>query len=136
MAGTTDDTIDRQLEDSYGKLGLRRYTDNDHQLCLRANGSCDPNSTCLVLQNLITSSQETFRGRKNTKALIMKTPPLLHHAMVFVKDYGAFLSPTQNSDSMDMTICVFHILTLEGERSRQGWWLLLETLTRALTSTR
>jgi len=120
MAGTTGDTIDQQLENCYGKLGLRRHTDNDRQLCLRANESCDPNPAWPVLQDLITSSQETFRGRKNTAALIMKTPRLFENAMVFVKNYGAFLPPIQNSDGMDMTTCVFHILMLEGERARQG----------------
>jgi hypothetical protein len=120
MAGTTGNAIDQQLEDLYGKLGLRRYTDNDQRLCLRVNGSCDPNPACLVLQDLITSSQDTFRGRKNTKALIMEAPPLLNKAMAFVKRYGVSLPSIQNSDSQES--CVFCILMLEGEkaRTRQG----------------
>jgi hypothetical protein len=120
MADTTGDAIDQQLKDLYGKLGLLRYTDNDQRPCLRVNGSCDPNPACLVLQKLIISSQDTFRGRRNTKALIMEAPPMFYNAMAFVKSHGVSLPSIQDSDSQEN--CVFRILMLEGEkaRTRQG----------------
>ena len=124
MAGTTGDTIDQQLKHLYGKLGLRRYTDNDQRLCLREilheNESCDPSPTCLVLQDHITRSQNTFRGRKNTKALLMGASPVFDEAMAFVKSHGRLLPHIQDSDSQ--IICVHNILMLEGEkaRTRQG----------------
>lgn len=118
MDGTTGDAIDQRLGDLYGVLGLRRYTDNDQRLYLCINESCDPNQACLVLQDLITKSQNTFRGRKNTKALLMAASPVFDEAMAFVKSHGRLLPHIQDSDSQ--IICVHKILMLEGERARQG----------------
>jgi hypothetical protein len=122
MDGTTGDTVDQQLQDLYGELKFHQYTDNNQRLRLRANGSCDPSPTCLALQDLITSSQETFRGRKNSKALIKDVPPLLDKAMGFVKGHGVNLPSIEYSDSMDIKSsqesCVLRILMLEGERMR------------------
>ena len=120
MADTTDDTIDQQLKDLYGKLGLCPHTDKDQRLCPRGNESCSSSPSCLVLQDLITTSQKTFHGRKNTKALIMEALPLHDKAMAFVKGHKVFLPSIQNSDEHESW--VFAILMLEGEkeRTRQG----------------
>jgi hypothetical protein len=135
MVGTTGDTTDQQLEDLYGELGLPRYTDsnqsldNDQTLCLRLDESCDSNSTCFALQSLITYSQQRFRGRKNSKALIMEAVPLMEKAMAFVKSPGQSFPSIRYPDSLDIesdeekyafqTRCVFRILMLEGERERE-----------------
>lgn len=127
MDGTTDDNIDQQLKDLYKDLGLHRYIDDNQGLRLRPNESDHPSPICLAaLEGHIASSQNTFRGRKNTKALMRSVVLLSDKAMAFVKDHGVFLPPIQNSDSVGVRDsqrnCVFRILALEGEkeRTRQG----------------
>jgi hypothetical protein len=127
MDGTTDDNIDQQLKDLYEDLGLHRYIDDNQELRLRPNGSDHPSPICLAaLEGHIASSRNTFRYRRNTKALMKPVALLSDKAMAFVKDHGVFLPPIQNSDSVGVRYsqrnCVFRILALEGEkeRTRQG----------------
>jgi hypothetical protein len=148
MAGNTGETSDQglealfarlgvprytdnvqQLEALYGRLGIQRHTNSDQTICLVPIESFSSNSACLSLQELVTYSQHKFRGRKDSKALLLSIPPLWEKATAFVKRYGKFLPSITDSNSLDREFnqeshvlqerCVSYILMLEGEVARE-----------------
>lgn len=148
MVGTTGDINDRELEAVIGRLGVSRYSDNFQQLealygrlgvhrhtnngqtiCLRVDESYCSNSTRLALQELVTHSQQTFRGRKDSKALLLDIPSLWEKATAFIRSHGEFFlsikypdSPIIESDQgrhVSQERCVAYILMLEGEVERE-----------------
>ena len=148
MVGTTGDINDRKLEAVFGRLGVPRYTDNvqqlealyerlgvqrhtnnDQTICLLMDESYCSDSTCLALQELVTHSQQTFRGRKDSKALLLDMPPLWEKATAFVKRHGELFLSIKYPNSLIIESdqgrhdfqerCVAFILMLEGEVERE-----------------
>lgn len=149
MSGTTDDTLDQemealcgrhgvprytdnvhQVEAFYARLGFHRYTDNGQTLCRFLGGPCDRNSTCLALQELVVYAQKKFSGRRNTKALILGMPILWEKARVFVEINGESFPSTRYPNNLNVELdrkirgfqeqIVSFLLMLEREIEREN----------------
>ena len=121
---TTGHDIDQKLKDEYEKLGLHSHAGSSELLHLCTNGPCHCSPACHVLKSIVTELQRVFRGRRDSKALILAVMPWYDRAAQFVKFHGASLSTNQRQDTPDITSdkkqCVFKIFMLEAEKARQG----------------